>query len=436
MLLQNPDYKQTVIIGGGTAGWLTALCMSKLRNHGSQIWLIESKEVPNVGAGEGTTPHIIFLLRFLGVSLDEFYEKTLATKKYGVEFENWSGEGESFKHYFIGNKGNDYAYHFDSQKIIQFLKEKALKANVKYIQDDYVGCFKENENITSIELKENGILSTDFVFDCSGFGRLLIGKEYNTKWIDCGKYLPIKAALPFTMERTEKEERKDVTFTRAVALEHGWLWMIPLQTRWGCGYCHDSDLVSEEEARQEVEYYLNRKVFSRFSRGRIQFNTGYYEKLFVGNCMAVGLSGGFFEPLEATSIMISCMQLMFFVRAQGYDIDHKKFNSTMLKVNEQTLAFLFYHYISKKEDTKLWRSFDKRPIPKLLKKLIHPNGSLKNITKSQYKKILQADEIWELVFHIDSWKTFSKNLIDNHTDYTHNLYSESLWGSLKEKLGF
>jgi hypothetical protein len=108
----------------------------------------------------------------------------------------------------------------------------------------------------------------------------------------------------------------------------------------------------------------------------------------------------------------------------------------MLKINEQTLAFLFYHYISKKEDTKLWRSFDKRPIPKLLKKLIHPNGSLKNITKSQYKKILQADEIWELVFHIDSWKTFSKNLIDNHTDYTHNLYSESLWGSLKEKLGF
>ena len=87
MLLQNPDYKQTVIIGGGTAGWLTALCMSKLRNHGSQIWLIESKEVPNVGAGEGTTPHIIFLLRFLGISLDEFYEKTLATKKYGVEFE-------------------------------------------------------------------------------------------------------------------------------------------------------------------------------------------------------------------------------------------------------------------------------------------------------------------------------------------------------------
>ena len=152
--------------------------------------------------------------------------------------------------------------------------------------------------------------------------------------------------------------------------------------------------------------------------------------------MAVGLSSGFFEPLEATSIMITCMQLMFFVRAQGYNIDHKKFNKTMLKTNEQTLAFLFYHYISKKEDTKLWRSFNKRPIPKLLKKLILPNGSLKKITKSEYKKIIQADEIWEMIFHIDSWKTFSKNLIDNYPEYSHNLYSDTLWGSFKEKLGF
>ena len=436
MILQNPDYKQTVIIGGGTAGWLTALCMSKLPNHGSQIWLVESKDVPNVGAGEGTTPHIIFLLRFLGINLDEFFTKTLATKKYGVEFENWSGEGEKFKHYFVGNKGDDYAYHFDSQKIIQFLKDKALKSNVNYIQDDYLQCLREKDNITSIELKENGLLKTDFVFDCTGFGRLLIGKEYKAKWIDCNKYLPIKAALPFTIPRTEKEERKGITFTRAVALDHGWLWMIPLQNRWGCGYCHDSDLISEEQARQEVEHFLNRKIFSRFSRNRINFNSGYYEKLYIGNCMAIGLSGGFFEPLEATSIMITCMQLLFFIRKQGYNIDQKKFNNTMLKVNEQTLAFLYYHYISKKEDTKLWRSFENKPIPDLLKKLIQPNGVFKNITKSEYKKIIKADEIWEMVFHIDSWKTFSKNLIDNHQDYVHNLYSESMWGSFKKKLGF
>lgn len=436
MIDQNPDYKQTVIIGGGTAGWLTALCMSKMRNHNSQITLIESKNVPNVGAGEGTTPHMIFLLRFLGIDLNEFYKKTQATRKYGVEFENWSGEGEKFKHFFERNKGNDFAYHFDSQKMVEFLKAKALNLYVNYVQDDYIGCFREKDNITRIELKENGIINTDFVFDCSGLSRLLIGKEYKTKWNDCSKYLPIKAAIPFTVERTQKEERKDVTFTRAVALQHGWLWMIPLQTRWGCGYCHDSNLVTEEEAKQEVEYYLNRKIFSRFSRRTISFGTGYYEKLYVGNCMAVGLSSGFFEPLEATSIMMICIQLMFFVRAQGYDIDQDKFNSSMLKANEQVLAFLFYHYVTKKEDTELWRSFDKKPIPKLLKKLINPDGTLKKLTQSQYKKVLEVNELHDLIFHINSWKTFSKNLIDNHPDYTHNLYSKSIWESFKGKFGF
>ena len=279
-------------------------------------------------------------------------------------------------------------------------------------------------------------MRADFVFDCSGFHRLIIGKEYKSKWVDCGKYLPIKAAIPFTMQRNEKEDRKGVTYTRAVALDHGWVWMIPLQGRWGCGYCHDSDLVTEEEAKQEVEYYFNKKIFSRFSRSAIKFNTGYYNRLFIGNCMAVGLSGGFFEPLEATSIMTTCMQLNFFLRAKGYNIDQKEFNKTMVKANEQVLAFLYYHYITKREDTKLWKSFESKPVPKLIKELVLPNGQFKKITKGEYKKIIQANKVYESVFHIDSWKTFSKNLIDNHQDCTHNLYSESLWGSFKKKLGF
>lgn len=436
MISQNSDFKQTIIIGGGTAGWLTALSMVKLPNHGTQVWVIESKDIPNVGAGEGSTPHIVFLLNFLGIDLNEFFLKTAATKKYGIEFENWSGDSEKFKHYFVGNVDSNYAYHFDSQKIINFLKDKALESGVNYIQDDYVQSFKEGDNIEKIELKENGLMRADFVFDCSGFHRLIIGKEYKPKWVDCGKYLPIKAAIPFTMQRNEKEDRKGVNFTRAVALDHGWVWMIPLQGRWGCGYCYDSDLITEEEAKQEVEYCCGKKIFSRFSRPAIKFNTGYYNRLFIGNCMAVGLSGGFFEPLEATSIMTTCMQLNFFLRAKGYNIDQKEFNKTMVKVNEQVLAFLYYHYITKREDTELWKSFESRPVPKLVKKLVLPNGQLKKITKGEYKKIIQANKVYESVFHIDSWKAFSNNLIDKHPSVVHNLYSESFWGSLKKKLGF
>lgn len=409
MIKQN-HLNQQFVIGGGTAGWLTALTLVKIPKHNSQVYLVESKTIPTVGAGEGSTPQIVFLLKYLGIDLDEFYEKAWATKKYGVTFDNWLNKKESFNHIFINERNIDYAYHFDSEYIIQFLKKKAIENGVVYIQDDYINSDKNGVCIEHINLKENGKLRANFVFDCTGFRRQIIGKEYKSKWIDTTKYLPVNAAIPFT-RKSKKIDKEEATYTKAVALKHGWLWTIPLQGRIGCGYVHDGNLVSEEDARLEVEEYFGEKVFSQFSRPRIFFKSGYFEKPYIGNCMAIGLSASFFEPLEATSIMLTCMQLDKFIANRSVHIEHTEYTRFFNSVNNQILAFIFYHYMGVREDSEFWRGFKNRQRPELLKELTKPNGVF-DLTKSEYKKILNIKDKKEIVFDLQSWKTFSKQLVE------------------------
>ena len=417
--MKQHDYlSQQFVIGGGTAGWLTALTLVKIPKHNSQVYLVESKTIPTVGAGEGSTPQIVFLLEYLGIDLDEFYEKAWATKKYGVTFDNWLNDKKSFDHIFINERNLDYAYHFDSEYIIQFLKKKALESGVIHIQDDYLYSYKNGVCIEYVNLKINGKLRANFVFDCTGFRRQIIGKEYNSKWIDTSKYLPVNAAIPFT-RKSKQVGKEEATYTKAVALKHGWLWTIPLQGRIGCGYVHDSSLVSEEDARLEVEEYFGEKVFSQFSRPRIFFKSGYFEKPYIGNCMAIGLSASFFEPLEATSIMLTCMQLDKFIAERTVHIEHTEYTRFFQSINNQILAFIYYHYMGVRQDTEFWRGFKNRKKPELLEKLIKSNGVF-DLNKSEYKKILKVQDRKEIVFDFQSYKTFSKQLVEKN----------------KEKLGF
>jgi len=411
MINQN-HLNQHFVIGGGTAGWLTALTILKIPSHDSQVYLVESKNIPTVGAGEGSTPQIIFLLEYLQIDTDEFFEKAWATKKYGVTFNNWSNKNKSFDHIFINQRNFDYAYHFDSESIIQFLKEKAIERGVIYIQDDYINSDKNGVNIKHINLKVNGKLRADFVFDCTGFRRQIIGKEYESKWIDTTEYLPVNAAIPFS-RKSKNIGKEEATYTKAVALKHGWLWTIPLQGRIGCGYVHDGNLVSEEDARLEVEEYFGEKIFSESSRPRIFFKSGYFEKPYIGNCMAIGLSASFFEPLEATSIMLSCMQLTKIIVKRSVYIEHTEYTRFFNSVNNQILAFLFYHYLGVREDSEFWRGFKDRKMPELLEKLVQSNGVF-NLSKSEYIKILDVQDKKEMVFDIQSWKTFSKQLVEKN----------------------
>ena len=225
------------VIGGGTAGWLTALFVKVLFKQ-KNVTLIESKQVPTIGVGEGTTPNFPAFLRRVGISEKEFQQNMNGTKKMGIQFTNWAGDNTSYLHEFGDLK---YAYHFDSTRISNFFKQIGLKRDISYIQDDVVNINTLNGNIAEIELQQSGIFKTDFVFDCTGFHRLFLGKELKSEWIDTTHFLPTNSAIPFRLKNKEKLTSTTPTTTEAITMNHGWMWKVPLQETTGYGYCFDSN---------------------------------------------------------------------------------------------------------------------------------------------------------------------------------------------------
>lgn len=412
------NFPVRVVIGGGTAGWLTALTLLKIPNHNSNVVLVESDKVPSVGAGEGTTPNMVQMLRYLEIPKDEFFERTRATKKVGIHFSNWNGNGKSYEHLFAHNTGVtrlDHAFHFDSLAIITYLKELAIKRGVKHVIDHYQSCDRDGDIITNINLRDYGKLPVERVYDCSGFARLIIGKEYNSKWINTEEYLPANSAIPFTLPMEDNVKGKD-TLTRAVAMKYGWLWMIPLQSRWGCGYVHDGDLVSEEDARKEIEDYVGNSIFGSLSPRRINFESGYYEKPYIGNVTAIGLSSGFFEPLEATSLSTTIKQLLRITSSgvnNNIDEDNAFFNS----IQRQILWFLSLHYVSNREDTKFWKYHKIKDIPDGLLNVLDGNFHLQKLTTAKFNRkmnLINPKDKAELAFTFDSYKCINKNQINKY----------------------
>lgn len=412
------NFPVRVVIGGGTAGWLTALTLLKIPNHNSNVVLVESDKVPSVGAGEGTTPNIVQILRYLQIPKDVFFEKTRATKKVGIDFSNWNGDGKSYDHLFAHNTGLtslEYAYHFDSLAIITYLKEVAISRGVIHVIDHYQSCDRDGDIITNINLRDYGKLPVERVYDCSGFARLIIGKEYNTKWINTEEYLPVNSAIPFTLPMEDDVKGKD-TLTRAVAMKYGWLWMIPLQSRWGCGYVHDGSLVSEEDARKEIEEYVGKPIFGSLSAKRISFKSGYYEKPYIGNVVAIGLSSGFFEPLEATSLATTIKQL-FRITNSGFNYNIDEDNAFFNSVQRQILWFLTLHYVSNREDTEFWKHHKVKEIPEGLLNVLDDDFHIQSLTTAKFNKkmdLIKPKDRTELIFTFDSYKCIGKNQINKY----------------------
>ena len=418
-----------VVLGGGTAGWLTALTLNKLPAHNSNVILIESDRVPSVGAGEGTTPNIVQILKYLQIPIDEFFKRTRATKKVGIDFSNWNGDGKGYDHLFAHNTGLtrlDYAFHFDSIAIITYLKEIAIQRGVIHMVDHYQSCKRnqclknrkriDGDIITHINLRDYGELEVDTLFDCSGFARLIIGKEFKTKWINTEEYLPVNSAIPFTLPQEDSVKGKD-TVTRAVAMKYGWLWMIPLQSRWGCGYVHDGNLVSEEDAKKEIEEYIGKSIFGSLSARRINFKSGYYEKPYVGNVIAIGLSSGFFEPLEATSLATTIKQL-FRITKHRFDYDIEENNNFFNSVQQQILWFLTLHYMSNREDTEFWINHKTKELPEGLLNILDNNLHVTGLSTGKFNQKLNlgtsATDREELIFTYDSYKCIGRNQINKY----------------------
>lgn len=412
-----------VILGGGTAGWITALFVKKIIPS-AKITLIQSKEIGIIGVGEATTPNVVGLLEELSVDPLQMIKYTSGSIKNGISFENWNGDQKKYFHAFVDRNINfetlnifstdnedyylknlirnnlnleDYLYctnisyqnkidlkntlwsvHFDANKLADLLESKGIERGVTCLNDKVIK-INQNEigNITELITESDKSINVDFIFDCSGFSREIIGKLYAQKWKSYTKYLPAKKAIPFWLE----SEQIISPYTSAIAMKYGWVWKIPLQHRTGSGYVFDSDYIGVDEALKECEDYFGKKLEIRKI---INIDAGRYDNFWVKNCMAVGLSSGFIEPLESTSLFLTVIQLNLF----KHFLDNlltpnekhiKKFNKIVTDNMDEAMSFVYLHYLTKRNDSDFWKNFKYNcPLPNFLEKIFDEilNGRL------------------------------------------------------------
>lgn len=367
--------KKIVVIGGGTAGWLTALSVNKFWKD-SKVTVIESSKIGILGAGEGGTPNFGRMLSLLEINQKDFFEKTGATNKHGLKLIDWAGDGRTSKHLFTGEEPThliqSFGYHFDAKRVSEYFKEIAINRGVEWIDGEINKINNTNEIIENVQLVDNTIISTDFIFDCSGFNRL-IGNLHKEEWIDYSEYLMINAGFGFFLPQNKKLTIEDKTYTNMIAMNSGWLWQIELQHRMGCGYSFNKDYISVEDAKREIEEYLGheikiQKVF--------EYNPGRYKRSWIGNSISIGLSYGFIEPLEATSLMSTIMQLKRLID-KNFDENYRDgYNKWCEEINEQNMMFVRYHYLNERLDTPFWIDAYNKPIPKKLQNILDKDNNI------------------------------------------------------------
>ncbi len=390
--------KSILIVGGGTAGWLAALMLSaeaRRLKKPCNITVVESSEIGTVGVGEGTTSVFRHLLAHLGLDEFEFLRETGATIKLGIRHKDWRNIGH---HYdgpldvpeMIAGPGLDlyavragkpiteahlfqhlinqarapfaykddrlipagpyhHAYHFDQSRTGAWLRSKAKDITVV---DDKVKRVKMgSEGIASIILEKNKPLKAELYIDCTGFRSVLM-TALGAKWVSYADTLPVNRAMPFWLELEDDEEIDPVTL--AWAQKNGWMWKIPTQERYGCGYVYSDAHISPDEAHAEIELMLGQPVEVRKD---IKIDAGRLENVWLRNCVALGLSSAFLEPLEATSIHGTIVQLMMMsaVLGSGVAADQVKYNEAVARQVDDFRDFIRLHYLSDRRDSEFWQ---------------------------------------------------------------------------------
>jgi tryptophan halogenase len=453
-----------VIVGGGTAGWLSALFVQKNFDNPKTITLIESEEIGILGAGEGSVGLLPIFLQSLDIDVYEFLSAVNGTPKLGVNFENWNGDGDSYLHHFkhqsefdisktikeyygylyenkldiqtheitsvVANSGKTHpklstSFHFDAHLVAKYLRKIAETKGIIRIEG-IVKSFaqKSNGDISEIRLENGQVVKSDFVFDCSGFKRLIIGELFKSKWKDYSDILPVNSAIPFFLPQSDIEIKPH---TRAIAMKYGWMWMIPLQNRWGCGYVFDDTYINSDEAKKEVEDFLGHNIDVNRT---IKFKAGRYEDFCVNNCIAIGLSSGFTEPLEATAIMVIMFGLyaVMNVNKKYKSFDDfrfkKEYNSYMSAVCDDTADFLQFHYFTKRNDTEFWKKVTNNPIKSKhlvenIESFSKGNGFVSTthtnvFVESSYMLVGNGIEYFDKNFFMEYYKKYAnKEIIEN-----------------------
>lgn len=411
--------KDIVIVGGGTAGWMTAAAFSKLLAGHYRIRLVESDEIATIGVGEATIPNIKIFNNALAIDEDEFLRKTQGTFKLGIEFVNWSKIGESYIHGF-GKIGQDLgpvschqywlkmrqagaapdlgnysintvaprfakymrsvpemaasplgdianAFHFDAGLYARYLRALSEARGVVRTEGKVVQTrLRQSDGfIESLVLESGESISGDFFIDCSGTRALLIGEAMQVPYDDWSHWLPCDRAIAVPCASVQPL----APYTRSTAHSAGWQWRIPLQHRIGNGHVYSSRFMSQDEA---TAILLNNLDGEQLAEPRyIPFVPGRRQRTWQKNCVAVGLSSGFFEPIESTNIHLIQSAIVrtisLFPNSGFHQADIDEYNKQTQYEYERIRDFIILHYkATQRDDSQFWNHCRNMAIPDTL----------------------------------------------------------------------
>jgi Tryptophan halogenase. len=455
-----PLLRKIVIAGGGSAGWMTAAALSSLLNPKDvSITLVESEEIGTIGVGEATIPDIIYFNRLLGLNEAEFMKATHATFKLGIQFIDWGRKGDAYVHPFsvhgVDMNGIDfhnywlhardggnpypieeyslcavaalqnkfalpasdprsvfsmirYAYHFDASLYARYLRSYAEVRGVKRVEGkiEHVAQAPETGHITALHLTDERKVEGDFFIDCTGFRALLTEKVLGVSYVDWSHWLPCNRAQAVACRHAGPL----TPYTRSTARTAGWQWRIPTQRRTGNGHIYCSEFMSDDEATAVLLANLDGEVMG--SPRQIRFTAGHRQAFWTKNCVAIGLSAGFLEPLESTSIYLIqegiSRLISLFPNATLPDIVRDEYNRHMRQEFEQVRDFIILHYYAtERDDTPFWNYCRNMSIPDSLRYKIALFREAGRVFR--YEEELFARPSWVAVF-------LGQHIVPKHCD--------------------
>jgi tryptophan halogenase len=425
-----------VIVGGGTAGWLAALMISKTFKDQHTVTLVESESIGTIGVGEGSTGFLRGVVNNelwdYGCNELDFIKEAKVTPKLGILFKEWanlqteymepidasqtsavlgsnallsffkandldislsSTNGRLMAHNisgFTNENGNltghgHHAYHFDSKLAANYFRKicsstiKTINSEVKDFNLDATG------SVVSLILSSGDILEGDFFIDASGFSRIF-SKKMDVKFIEY-KELTLNSAIPFRLEYDYFE--KPFFYTISWAQKYGWMWMIPRSDSVGCGYIYDDRFIDENEAKKEIEEKLGIEIDII---KKLKFTPGRLEKVWNKNVLSIGLSSNFLEPLEATSIHGTIAQLNTFIYSylensleKTVTVDKQNsYNNQIERMVDNFRDFILLHYAGTRKDTDFWKNINKNALD---------NSSVKKIIAASKSRLLLSSDL-------------------------------------------
>lgn len=469
------DLRSIAIVGGGTAGWMAAASLAKhLAGKACTIHLVESQEIGTVGVGEATIPPILDYIRGLGINENDLIRATQATFKLGIEFKDWTRLGHAYFHPFgetghaidgvpfmtswlrmyLQGKANrleqysltaaaaahgrcsrpqplpgtpletlSYALHFDASLFARFLRTFAEARGVVRTEGkvEYVSLKSSDGHIESVTLASGERIEADLFIDCSGFRGFLIEGALQSGYQDWSRWLPCNRAIAVPTQTLAPLP----SHTVATAKGAGWTWRIPLQHRTGNGHVYCAEFLADQEAHDILLKGLNSPPTA--APLQLRFVTGRRNHAWLKNCIALGLAGGFLEPLESTSIHLICRGIALLLsnlpKSPIDPVIVDMFNAAMTSEYEHVRDFLVLHYAkTERTDTDFWRHCARLPIPDTLAQRIGLYRDCGRIVQKRHD--LFPAQSWQFVLA-------GQNIYPENSDPLTNVMAE---GAIEEAL--